>query len=212
MEVVFWLMWGCFSRKDGSPFINLIMCVPLCDQSGKVRYYLGAQLDITDLVNDCTGLRSLERLVRRHDNHGKLIKSDDDPVETLQGDEFEQLSGVFNPQELEKLLQLRQRQLSETEENSQSTNNEKRYSDDAAMRTAAADMNSAFHFSTEGSAPPLGYYKTVCAECMVLLVLYTDFGTVSFSKTVSITSYTICLPRLTDAWNPPIASDESCWW
>ena len=160
---------GRFSRKDGSPFINLIMCVPLCDQSGKVRYYLGAQLDITDLVNDCTGLRSLERLVRRHDNHGKLIKSDDNPVETLQGDEFEQLSGVFNPQELEKLLQLRQRQLSETEETCLSNNKEKRYRDDATVRTASADLDTVFHFNTEGNAPRLGYYKTVSAECTTSL-------------------------------------------
>ena len=31
-------------RRDGSPFINLIMCVPLRDQANNVRYYLGAQL------------------------------------------------------------------------------------------------------------------------------------------------------------------------
>ena len=31
-------------RQDGSPFINLIMCVPLRDQANNVRYYLGAQL------------------------------------------------------------------------------------------------------------------------------------------------------------------------
>ncbi len=31
-------------RQDGSPFVNLVMCVPLRDKSNRVRYYLGAQL------------------------------------------------------------------------------------------------------------------------------------------------------------------------
>lgn len=148
------------SRKDGTPFVNLIMCVPLRDQSGKVRYYLGAQLDITELVNDSTGLTTLKRLMRRHDNNGSLIKHSDNPVETLQHDEFEQLSETFNPQELESLVKLRQRQQLESEQRDiEQTSGEQREARVMA-KTPSVALDSTFELNGEGSAPPLGYYKT----------------------------------------------------
>ncbi|KAL9115822.1 MAG: hypothetical protein Q9227_000190 [Pyrenula ochraceoflavens] len=39
-------------RRDGSPFINLLMQAPLRDLNGRVRYFLGAQIDITGLVRN----------------------------------------------------------------------------------------------------------------------------------------------------------------
>ena len=140
------------------------MCVPLRDQSGKVRYYLGAQLDITDLVNDCTELQSLKRLAQRHHDHRNLVKTSDKPVETIEQDEFEQLSETFNPQELEKLIKLRQRQQVESEEKIIYQNSAEQREERASSRTALKDLDSTFQFSGEGSAPPLGYYKTVGAS------------------------------------------------
>ncbi len=148
------------SRKDGTPFVNLIMCVPLRDQSGKVRYYLGAQLDITDLVINSTGFTSLRRLMRRHENHGSLIKTSDDPVETIQQNEFEQLSETFNPQELEKLIQLRQRQQLESERNAVEGDVEEQGEIRASSSTPLVTVDNTFQLNGEGSAPPLGYYKT----------------------------------------------------
>lgn len=148
------------SRKDGTPFVNLIMCVPLRDQSGKVRYYLGAQLDITDLVNESTGFTSLKRLMRRHENHGSLIKVSDDPVETIQQNEFEQLSETFNPQELERLVKLRQRQQLESEHKGVVKESEGQREALLSSRTPLASLDNTFQMHGEGSAPPLGYYKT----------------------------------------------------
>lgn len=51
------------SRRDGSPFVNLLMMAPLCDSRGKIRYFIGAQVDVSGLVKDCTDMESLERLV-----------------------------------------------------------------------------------------------------------------------------------------------------
>lgn len=39
-------------RRDGSPFLNLLMHAPLRDSSGKVRYFLGAQVDISNLAQN----------------------------------------------------------------------------------------------------------------------------------------------------------------
>ena len=51
------------SRRDGSPFINLLMIAPLYDNKGQVRYFIGAQIDINGLVEGGHGLDSFERLL-----------------------------------------------------------------------------------------------------------------------------------------------------
>ncbi|KAK3359781.1 hypothetical protein B0T25DRAFT_109581 [Lasiosphaeria hispida] len=40
-------------RKDGSPFTNLLMCAPLLDSRGMIRYMIGAQADVSGLAKDC---------------------------------------------------------------------------------------------------------------------------------------------------------------
>ena len=145
------------------------MCVPLRDQSGRVRYYLGAQLDITDLVNESTGLESLKRLVHRHDKHSNLVKSSDAPVETIHKDEFEQLSETFNPQELEKLIKLRQREHTDSEEKVVHTESSEEQGKSAPSSAPHVDIEDAFQLNGEGSAPPLGYYKTVRAFISLLM-------------------------------------------
>jgi hypothetical protein len=52
-------------RRDGQPFMNLLMVAPLYDSRGVVRYHIGAQVDVSGLVRECAGLDSLGRLVER---------------------------------------------------------------------------------------------------------------------------------------------------
>lgn len=139
------------------------MCVPLRDQSGKVRYYLGAQLDITGLVNDCTGLVTLKKIVERQSEHQSQVTNGNSAKEVHQRDEFEQLSEAFNPQELEKLIRLRRRQQLQSEEVVIYTDSEQKrqQGDDSISVTPLADLDNSFQLNGQGSAPPLGYYKTV---------------------------------------------------
>ena len=51
------------SRRDGSPFMNLLMMAPLCDSRGKIRYFIGAQVDVSGLVKESTELESFSRLL-----------------------------------------------------------------------------------------------------------------------------------------------------
>lgn len=142
------------------------MCVPLRDQSGKVRYYLGAQLDITDLVNDCTGLATLKKIVERNNEHLSQVTNQDIPKETIQRDEFEQLSEAFNPRELEKLIALRRCQQLQSEEGVIHTDSKiGQRGDDSTLRTPLTDLDDSFQLNGQGSAPPLGYYKTVSTSC-----------------------------------------------
>ena len=138
------------------------MCVPLRDQSGKVRYYLGAQLDITGLVNDCTGLSTLKNIVERNNEQQSHMTNGNVAKDHLQQDEFEQLSEAFNPQELEKLIALRRRQQLQSDEGIIYSDSEKRQRKlDSPSRTTFTDLDCNFQLDGQGSAPPLGYYKTV---------------------------------------------------
>ena len=48
-------------KRDGTAFVNLVMVAPLYDDRGTVRYYIGAQVDISGLVEEGRGLESLEK-------------------------------------------------------------------------------------------------------------------------------------------------------
>ena len=54
-------------RRDGSPFMNLLMVAPLYDSRGVVRYHIGAQVDVSGLARECAGLDALQRLVARYE-------------------------------------------------------------------------------------------------------------------------------------------------
>jgi hypothetical protein len=43
-------------KRDGKPFVNLLLLVPLRDGKGKMRYYLGAQVDCSALVEGRRGV------------------------------------------------------------------------------------------------------------------------------------------------------------
>ncbi|EKD16704.1 uncharacterized protein L3040_001445 [Drepanopeziza brunnea f. sp. 'multigermtubi'] len=50
-------------RRDGTPFVNLLMCSPLYDDKGIIRYFIGAQVDVTGLVIDGLGIESFRALL-----------------------------------------------------------------------------------------------------------------------------------------------------
>ncbi|KAI9652924.1 MAG: hypothetical protein M1821_007771 [Bathelium mastoideum] len=50
-------------RRDGSPFMNLVMIAPLYDNKGNVRYFIGCQIDVSNLVVGGRGLESFEHLL-----------------------------------------------------------------------------------------------------------------------------------------------------
>ena len=59
-------------RRDGSPFMNLLLTAPLYDNRGSVRYFIGAQVDVSGLIEDGRGLDSFERyLVESRPNRNR---------------------------------------------------------------------------------------------------------------------------------------------
>ncbi|KAF2274977.1 uncharacterized protein EI97DRAFT_459620 [Westerdykella ornata] len=83
-------------RRDGTPFMNLLTISPLLDSHGQLRYWLGAQVDVSGLVKNATGLDTFEELLKR--GHGERAVTYDETK-----DEFRELSEMFNEAEVETL-------------------------------------------------------------------------------------------------------------
>lgn len=84
-------------RRDGSPFVNLLMVAPLFDSKGVLRYFIGAQVDVSGLLKDATDLEAFQRVLTREEDPKLAAEEDADN----QKDEFQNLSEMFNVGELE---------------------------------------------------------------------------------------------------------------
>lgn len=70
------------------------MVAPLCDSRGVLRYYIGAQVDISGLAKECSNLEGLQQLLQET---GELEGHEEEEKK----DEFRELSEMFNQAELE---------------------------------------------------------------------------------------------------------------
>ena len=89
------------SRRDGSPFMNLLMIAPLCDSRGQIRYFIGAQVDVSGLVKDCMELESLQRLAADHRSEQGETGDGVTCISPPRKDEFQELSEMLNVAELD---------------------------------------------------------------------------------------------------------------
>jgi hypothetical protein len=77
--------------------MNLLMTAPLCDSRGTIRYFIGAQVDVSGLVKDCADLESLQRLVDKADHaNGEDTPHAGGDQEVPLKDEFQDLSEMLN--------------------------------------------------------------------------------------------------------------------
>ncbi|CAG8956355.1 hypothetical protein HYFRA_00003736 [Hymenoscyphus fraxineus] len=71
-------------RRDGTPFVNVLLLAPLHDGKGKVKYYLGAQVDASRLVEGGRGVDGFERLLlRRELDLERESEEESDPKEEV---------------------------------------------------------------------------------------------------------------------------------
>ena len=108
--------------------MNLLMIAPLCDSRGTIRYCIGAQVDVSGLVKECSDLESLKRLVIQTEHAeatGDQEIEDPDPNSVAKG-RFQELSEMLNMEELETVRRRGGRMRTNTgmdeEENTKSSN------------------------------------------------------------------------------------------
>ena len=76
-------------RRDGSPFMNLLLTAPLYDNRGSVRYFIGAQIDVSGLIDDGRGLDSFAQYLadrrsnRNRDSDQSDVTITQKPLKTL---------------------------------------------------------------------------------------------------------------------------------
>lgn len=165
------------------------MVVPLRDQNGRVRYYLGAQLDITELVNTCTGLESLRRLVDR-----QLLGADQNGQDDVkpcidQMAEFQQLSETFTSSELQSLLKSQERQQLDDQVKEGMGSYQ---AQSARYKNSSLNLNSSIQFQGFGSAPPLGFYRNVSIHAFHIFTVAEKY---SISSSVLIHPCEFSSPR-----------------
>ena len=66
------------------------MIAPLCDSRGQIRYHIGAQVDVSGLVKDCTDLESFQKLVTEQSNGQSPNENGLDDAQRK--DEFQEVS------------------------------------------------------------------------------------------------------------------------
>lgn len=78
--------------------MNLLQCAPLCDSKGRVKYVIGAQIDVSGLALDGAQMESLNELQSRYRD------PDEESVAEMpiapHKDEFRQMCELFSPKEL----------------------------------------------------------------------------------------------------------------
>lgn len=72
--------------------MNLLMQAPLLDSRGNLRYFIGAQIDVSGLVKDATDLEAFRRMLDEEEGIAPTEESKD---------EFRELSEMFNHGELD---------------------------------------------------------------------------------------------------------------
>jgi hypothetical protein len=85
--------------------MNLLMVAPLLDSRGNVRYFIGAQVDVTGLCKEGSDLDALRRVLdaksKRHGAEAKEAANDDAAPDPDGSDEFQELSEMFNVTEID---------------------------------------------------------------------------------------------------------------
>ena len=102
--------------------MNLLMIAPLRDSRGTIRYFIGAQVDVSGLVKECSDMESLRRLVVQSDHDDELKENNNWPLEPPPKDEFRELSEMLNLQELDTVRRFGGRMHKGSEEEHPETN------------------------------------------------------------------------------------------
>lgn len=77
------------------------MTAPLCDSRGRLRYFIGAQVDVSGLVKGFSDMESLERLVVAQEHGQSLDFEKEEEDSRNKKDEFQELSEMLNMKELD---------------------------------------------------------------------------------------------------------------
>ena len=142
--------------------MNMLMVAPLCDSRGKIRYFIGAQVDVSGLVKDCTDLETLQRLVvqkqgEQNDSNGGNIDGQQESK-----DDFQDLAEMLNMAELETVRKFGGRMHREYEdEEGDASRNVAPHMPRLLLQEPTAEVNPEFEHIGRQSGKLSGIYQNV---------------------------------------------------
>ena len=145
--------------------MNMLMIAPLCDSRGKIRYFIGAQVDVSGLVKDCTDLESFQQLVVREQAEQTGTKGGNiDPQQDAK-DDFQDLSEMLNMAELETVRKFGGRMHREyQEEEVVKPRNGAPHMPRLLLQEPTADDSQTFDYNSRQSGRLSGIYQNVCVR------------------------------------------------
>jgi hypothetical protein len=102
-------------RRDGSPFMNLLMMAPLTDSRGTIRYFIGGQVDVSGLVKDFSSLPSFRTLTTLQMDGAEIPKHH--TPSAAKNDELRELAEMLNQAELSTIRTFGGKMHRETDDN-----------------------------------------------------------------------------------------------
>ena len=176
--------------------MNLLMTAPLCDSRGKVRYFIGAQVDVSGLVKECAELESLQRLLELHEK-GQAAPDIHKPSSDKK-DEFQELCEMFNMSELSTVRKHGGRMHEEPQDDSDAMS----IHSQQPRLLLKEPLDSASSAAARASGRLSGAYQNVSMH-----ETPTHFGktnnrpTVSSGSPISVVTHTFCFPIAKGARN-----------
>ena len=186
--------------------MNMLMIAPLCDSRGKIRYFIGAQVDISGLIKDCTDLESLQQLVtQEQDEHHDLLDG--------QGikDDFQDLSEMLNMAELETVRKYGGRMHREYQEDEGDVSRSGApHMPRLMLQEPTADDSAGYNQLSRQSGRLSGIYQNVRTHWPIRWKPLTRL--VSTNSTLPILSYTFCVANAESAWYSSVSLHGQDWW
>ena len=143
--------------------MNMLMIAPLCDSRGKIRYFIGAQVDVSGLVKDCTDLESLQQLVVREQAQQNDTIRENVSHQQDAKDDFQDLSEMLNMAELETVRKYGGRMHREyQEEEIDKPRSGAPQMPRLLLQEPTADDSQTFDYSGRQSGRLSGIYQNVC--------------------------------------------------
>jgi hypothetical protein len=180
--------------------MNLLMTAPLCDSRGKIRYYIGAQVDVSGLVKECAELESLQRLLELQER-GEAAPDVHKPSPEKQ-DEFQELCEMFNMSELSTVRKHGGRMHTDSQDES---DNMSLHSQQPRL-LLKDPLDSADSLAARASGKLGGVYQNVShARHPSPLAKHTAYrGIVSSCSPLSISPHTFCITLAASTRHPSV--------
>lgn len=187
------------SRRDGSPFMNLLMTAPLCDSRGLVRYFIGAQVDVSGLVKECSELESYQRLLELQ-ARGEPVPDPQQPS-AEKNDELIELAEMLNQGELMTIRRYggkMHRDTADEDADSVGSGQPRLLLRDPTLNTPPAMRDISGRLS--------GVYQNVSGPPRTRSYLLTN--TVFARPSLSVFTCSICISLATSSWNSTVTLYE----